>query len=109
MNLKEGCVVIVECTYKLQIQANARIECNGTSGKVQYGGSGGGAGSGGSIYLKAGTVVNQGVIEAVGGTNAWQGGDGRIRIDCDNSKKQKINQDKGTVIPKIGHQDAYNT
>ena len=104
-----GGALIIECTSKLEIGANARIKANGTSGKTNLANSGGGAGSGGSIYLKASRIINNGIIEAVGGENAFQGGEGRIRIDCDNSNKEKINQNKGKINPKIGHQDTYTT
>ena len=73
-----------------------------------------GCGSGGSIWLKAPKIINNGVIKAIGGrclnrTNKKEyygnGGMGRVRIDINTDNELLVR--KGTIRPKIGFLHFY--
>merc|ERR1712154_651610 len=98
---------------------NGSIEANGQNApsvnNAQYV-SGGGGGSGGSIYIKCKALSNNGNISARGGkgalkgnegsspgicSNGGDGGNGRIRIDSSNLRSV------GNVQPNVGYTEKY--
>ena len=109
-----GGAIMIECKDSIIIGEGCNISANGgnTDGF-------GGCGSGGSIYLKAKKIVNNGKVTATGGRNfrpdspqSCNGGMGRIRIDCgkqDREKYSKNNQsDKGNFEPSIEYIGLYS-
>lgn len=99
--------IVVECSGEISANGQNAPSVNG----AQYV-SGGGGGSGGSIYLKCKQFINEGQVSAKGGTGAakgdqgqhWgicskggNGGDGRIRIDASSLDRT------GTIRPCIGY------
>ena len=99
-----GGIIYIECQERIVIEDGASITANGGDNMSRW--SRIGCGSGGSIYLKAPIIINNGKIEARGGrninrsSNAGNGGDGRIRIDCSKKCRQDLMQSE--VIPCIG-------
>ena len=102
-----GGVIIIKCKHKIVIENNAFITANGENNTQS---EKAGCGSGGSIYLKAPTIVNNGTISALGGVNKrgtrnkhGAGGDGRIRIDCNQHSCDLLKpQNNKQILPKIG-------
>eukprot|EP01083_Nonionella_stella_P297694 1010765_1 len=99
--------VKIVCLEKLVMYDNAKICCNGSDGKGSSGG-----GSGGSIMLRSPRVVIKNVnkyrIEAIGGKGGpeggGEGGDGRIRIDCNNNDFDVVNKN---IQPAIGYKGKF--
>ena len=102
-----GGSIVIECTKNIIIEKGGKILANGENENNYWSG----CGSGGSIYLKAKQIINNGLIQAIGGKNivtrrvfnmnknstrGGQGGMGRIRIDCNVLGYGKIK-------PEVGH------
>ena len=102
-----GDAIIIECDESIVISKGASIMANGENEKHFYGS---GCGSGGSIFLKAPKIVNDGLIQAIGGINrngngGYGAGMGRIRIDCEkDSEIFWTNSNKHRDIEKNGQQ-----
>ena len=104
---------------KIVIGHSGKITANGQNAPSvnnDYCVSGGGGGSGGSIYLKCKQLINEGHVTAKGGTgaakgneagspgicsNGGDGGSGRIRIDTSNLDRA------GSIIPSVGYTEKY--
>jgi hypothetical protein len=105
-----GGALRITSTGPITIAATGEILADGGKGGAtqNVGASGGaGAGAGGSIWLVAPSIVNDGVISAAGGRNSYLngasptdggGGDGRIRVDTDGGVTPS-----GSFLPAIGH------
>eukprot|EP00490_Sorites_sp_Unknown_P000994 CAMPEP_0114691082 /NCGR_PEP_ID=MMETSP0191-20121206/66412_1 /TAXON_ID=126664 /ORGANISM="Sorites sp." /LENGTH=301 /DNA_ID=CAMNT_0001981789 /DNA_START=40 /DNA_END=942 /DNA_ORIENTATION=+ len=108
-----GGIIILNANI-VNIKKNGKILSNGENGRNESGVfmSAGGAGSGGSIYITAKTLHNDGIISAIGGiggkkgkengsmgicSNGGNGGNGRIRIDYN------IMTNNGKIDPIIGY------
>lgn len=100
-----GGAIIIECTKELIVEKGGIICANGGDTTSEYLA---GCGSGGSIYLRARRIINDGKIEALGGRtgskeiNNGFGGFGRIRID---SNEKYLNE--GVVLPAVGMFGQY--
>ena len=79
-----GGAIVIECDDAIIIGKGCTISANGDRGHDYRGG----CGSGGSIYLHAPIIINDGTVTAIGGSWLWgmgsggPGGIGRIRVDC---------------------------
>ena len=99
-----GGAIVIECEQSIVISRNSCIIANGANNMKNYFACG--CGSGGSIYLKAPKIINNGKIEAVGGKNIHShdrfgnGGNGRIRVDCNKDCHESIQ--KSMIYPEIG-------
>jgi len=95
-------------TITVDLEGAIRAD-GGVGGKCQDIGAvgAGGAGAGGAIWLSAPSVVNNGIVSAMGGVNCFLnggdaedglGGDGRIRVDVVGGVAPT-----GVFTPAIGH------
>ena len=110
-----GGATIIECYQSIIINKGASITANGENVDCN---EWSGCGSGGSIWIRAPIIKNNGIISAVGGKNIFKdaksgkkplggsGGNGRIRIDCDKAKSKLGNIKPNYFIKDIGD-DLY--
>ena len=107
-----GGAIIIECENGIFIGENASIIADGENSLDTYDS---GCGGGGSIYIKTNTIVNNGIISAIGGINAnglngcGSGGMGRIRIDCAGDKLEPTGNEKGIIRPRVGYSEVSKT
>ena len=81
-----GGAIIIECDDAIVIKKGCVISANGSKKN-----SHGGCGSGGSIYLKAPIIVNQGHVTAMSSRRLHgSGGFGRIRVDCNENIAKEL-------------------
>ena len=109
-----GGAIIINCSNMINISEGCLVSVDGESA---YGTLGGG-GSGGSVYLRAPTIVHQGKISAVGGIQKslrqnGDGGMGRIRLDCNEECRIKniklVRSDPKYFKPHVEFVQIYST
>ena len=89
-----GGVVVIKCDDAIIIENGCTISANGTRDNTY-----GGGGSGGSVYLHAPNIVNNGKVTAIGGspTHGGSGGFGRIRVDCNKEHQKQLGNNANFV------------